>query len=187
MKRLILVHGWEGNPFDAWKTWLGQEAEKNGFKFIAPQMPGGKYPLLSDWLDTLSLEVGNVDKDTYFVGHSLGYIAILKYMEKLSIKNKCGGCFLVSGFMSSLGINETENFFPQPLNTKKVVARILNIIAINSDNDPYVPLKYAYEFRDKLKATLIIQHSMGHISESANIKKLPVLLDKLLEITKDEI
>jgi predicted alpha/beta hydrolase family esterase len=184
MKKIILVHGWDGNPTDAWKTWLKNEVEEKGFKFIAPQMPGGKYPLLEDWLNVLALEAGNVDKNTYFVGHSLGCITVLKYLERLPSKSKVGGCFLVSGFMSSLGIAETENFFHKPLNLKNLINKTFNFIAINSDNDPYVPLKYAYELRDQLKASLIIMHSKGHIGESAKIHELPVLLNKILEISK---
>lgn len=184
VKRLVLVHGWEGNPFDGWKSWLKSEVLKMGFKFIAPPMPGGKHPILQEWLNVLSSEVGNVDNETYFVGHSLGCIAILKYFEQLPLKSRARACFLVSGFISSLKIPETENFFIERLNTKKVISKVSSIVAINSDNDPYVPINYAYEIREKLHAELIIEHAKGHIGESAGIKELPNLLNKILEISK---
>lgn len=182
MKRVFIIHGWDGVPNDAWKPWLKKELEKRGFQVIAPQMPGGSNPKLEEWLMTLSSVVGEPSKSDYFVGHSLGCIAILKYIETLQ-KIKIGGCVLVSGFITSLRIKETENFFEKPLDFR-VNRKIQHIAAINSDNDPYVSIAKANEIKDKLGAKLIIEHGLGHISKSSGVKELPSALNAILEMAK---
>jgi predicted alpha/beta hydrolase family esterase len=58
------------------------------------------------------------------------------------------------------------------------------IITIFSDNDPYVSLKYADIFKEKLKAKIIIQKNMKHFSGDDGITELPVVLNEILEIAK---
>jgi hypothetical protein len=184
VKKVIIVHGWDGNPVDSWKTWLKKELESKGFEVIAPQMPGGKYPKLIEWINVFSEVVNKPDEDTYFVGHSLGCVAILKYIEQLKINSKIGGVILVSGFISSLGISEIENFVDVPLNPVRVKDKLKKIVAIHSDNDSSVPLKFAEELRNKLGVKLILEHNKGHISESDKVKELPSLLNLIIEMSK---
>lgn len=46
--------------------------------------------------------VGEPDLNTYFAGHSLGLIAILRYLEILPETQKVGGCVFVAGFGEEL-------------------------------------------------------------------------------------
>jgi len=181
IKRAFIIHGWDGVPDDAWKPWLKEELEKESIKVIAPQLPGGQNPKLNEWLNVLSKEIGNPDKEDIFIGHSLGCMAICRYLEQLPINKKVGGCFFVSGFISSLGFKEIENFFVPRCDLSKVSSHSSFFIAINSDNDPYVPLAKAEEIRQKLNARLIIEHSQGHINEDSGTKILPSLLNAIKE------
>ena len=97
MKRAFLVHGWEGRPDGNWFPWLTWELKAKGWEVNAPQMPNAAHPQVSEWLSFLRDYVGKPDKDTYFVGHSLGCLAIARYLEALSPKAKVGGCVFVSG------------------------------------------------------------------------------------------
>ena len=183
-KRAFIIHGWDGIPNDSWKKWLKTELEKEGFEVIAPQLPGGEFPKLKEWLTLISSLVKTPDNETYFIGHSLGCISILKYLEQLPKNSKIGGAILVSGFISSLKIKQVENFFDKPLNTKLVKDKTDKIIAIHSDNDSYVPIEKAYEIEKELNAKLIIEKSKGHYMAKEGIKNIPVLLTEILEISK---
>lgn len=55
-------------------------------------------------------------------------------------------------------------------------------IAINSDDDPYVPLRHGEILRDKLGAELIVVPKGNHLNESAGFTKLPIVLKSLLKI-----
>lgn len=184
MKRIFLIHGWEGYPEEGWRPWLRDELEKRGFEVYVPAMPNTKYPKMNAWVKHLSKIVRVPDKDCYFVGHSLGCIAILRYLETLKKEQEVGGAVLVAGFTSNLGYTEFESFFTKPINWKKIKLHCKKFVAIHSDNDPYVSLHYGNFFKEKLKATLIVEHGMKHFSGDDGITKLPAVLNLLLNMSK---
>lgn len=187
VKRAFLIHGWEGYPKEGWRPWLKNELEKKGFKVFVPAMPDTNHPKIDAWIKYLTKIVRNPDENCYFVGHSLGCIAILKYLEILKENQKVGGVVLVAGFSDDLGIKEISNFFIGPINWNKIIYHCKKFVAIHSDNDPYVPLKYGYIFKEKLNAELIIKHNMKHFSGDDGITELPTALDSILKIsTKSE-
>ncbi len=182
-KRVFLIHGWQGHPNEGWRPWLKNELEKRGFKIFVPAMLDTDNPKMEDWVGHLVKTVGKPDGNCYFVGHSLGCITILRYLETLKENEKVGGCILVAGFSDSLGYRELENFFEKPIDWNKIRSHCENFVAIHSDNDPYVPLKYGDVFKEKVNAKVIIEHGMKHFSSSDGITELPVVLESLLEIS----
>jgi len=181
-KRVFIIHGWEGTPESNWFPWLKKELEKQGFVVEVPTMPNTNYPVCSEWLAHLQKVIGKADKNTYLVGHSLGAITILKFIESLPPEQKIGGAVFVAGFSESLGISETESFFIEPLDYKKAKNSAEKFIAINSDNDPYVPLKKGEILRDKLGAELIVVPNGSHLNEGAGFTELPIVLENILKM-----
>ncbi|HLD80213.1 MAG TPA: alpha/beta hydrolase [Candidatus Nanoarchaeia archaeon] len=183
MKRAIIVHGWDGVPNDSWKPWLKKELERSGFQILAPQMPGGLHPKLNEWIKTISQTVGVPDKDTYFIGHSLGCISIVRYLTTLPKNNVVGGCVLIAGFSGNIRIPEISEFYSQTADVEKARDHCNNFVIIHSDNDEDVPMKKAIEFKDQLKAKFILEHNKGHLSESDNVKELPSALNAIKEMS----
>jgi len=183
-KKAFLIHGWEGYPEEGWRPWLKSELEKKGFSVFVPAMPDTKYPKMDAWLKHLTKIVGTPDKDCYFVGHSLGCITILRYLETLKEGQKVGGVVLVAGFTSNLGYEELESFFTKPIDWEKIKSHCEKFVAIHSDNDPYVSLHYRDFFKSKLNAEIIVEHNMGHFSGDDGITELPVALNAVLRISK---
>jgi predicted alpha/beta hydrolase family esterase len=184
VKRAFLIHGWEGHPEEGWRPWLRDRLEESEFDVFVPAMPDTNHPKMNTWIDHLSRIVGEPDENCYFVGHSLGCIAILRYLETLRQDQMVGGAILVAGFSQKLKIDEIKNFFLRPVEWEKIRSHCSKFVAIHSDNDPYVPLWYGDIFKDKLGAKLIIQHDMKHFSGSDGITRLPVAFDSLLEMSK---
>jgi len=182
-KRAFLIHGWEGYPEEGWRPWLKDELEKDGFKVIVPAMPDTKHPKMDAWVDCLAKTVGTPDEGCYFVGHSLGCITILRYLETLKGNQKIGGVVMVAGFTSNLGYEELETFFKTPIDWKGINARCKRVIAIHSDNDPYISLHYADFFKERLGAKIFVEKNMKHFSGSDGINELPVALSSLLEMS----
>lgn len=181
-KRVFIIHGWKGTPESNWFPWLKKQLEERGFKVAVPALPNTNNPLFSEWLACMQKTISKPDKNTYLVGHSLGVIAILRYLELLSPKQKICGVVFVAGFPESVGIKETENFFAKPLNYEKVKNSARKFIAINSDNDPYAPLRNGEILRDKLGAELIVVPKGSHFNEGAGFTELPIVLESLLKI-----
>lgn len=178
-KKVFLIHGWEGHPENHWFPWLRRELETKGFEVIVPQMSGGKYPVLDARLSELKQLVGVPDEQTYFVGHSLGCVTILKYLAGLPDKTRVGGALLVAGFMTTLGIAEIEGFTAIPVDTVRVRAVCPRIVAFQSINDDYVPLAHGEALRDELGAELVVIDGAGHFTDD-NYETFPILLETLL-------
>lgn len=186
-KRAFLIHGWDGSPDEGWRPWLKQKLENEGFEVVAPAMPNAANPNLDEWLNHLNKIVGQVDDQCYFVGHSLGNITILRYLERLNAEEKVGGVVMVAGFTSNLGYKEIASFFPGEgwVDWDKINSRCSKFVAIHSDNDPFVSTHYGKEFfKEKLKAKYILEHDKKHFSGSDGINELPSALESLLEISK---
>jgi predicted alpha/beta hydrolase family esterase len=179
-KRVFIIHGWEGNPNLNWFPWLKSELELRGFDVKVPEMPDSNHPEMEAWISHLAGVVGTPDEECYFVGHSLGCITILRYLESLEEGTEVGGAVLVAGFSAGLGIDQISDFFRTPVNWEMVGSRCKKFVAINSDNDPFVPLKYGELFREKLGARLIIKHE-GHFSK--DVTALPDAVDAILDIS----
>lgn len=147
-------------------------------------MPDANRPKMDAWLTHLRKLVGNLDGNCFFVGHSLGCITILRYIETLEKGKKIGGTVLVAGFSDTLNYKELGTFFTKPIEWEKIKSHCENFVAIFSDNDPYVPLKHAEIFKEKLGAEIIIEHNMKHFSGDDGVNELPVALESVLKISE---
>ena len=187
MKRVVIVHCWDGYPKYCWYPKVKKELEAEGFVVQVPVMPETHAPKLSLWLPKLVEIVGEPDESLYLVGHSSGCITILRYLESLGEHKKVGGVILVAGFTDDLGYEELKNFFETPIDFKNIKAKANHFVAIHSDNDPYVPLRHGDIFKEKLEAELLIKHEMGHFSGSVDktesIISLPDIVDAIRKMT----
>lgn len=179
--RLFIIHGWEAFPEANWFPWLKQEAQKIGFIVNVPSMPNTNKPEEKEWVLYLQKLVGQCDENTYFVGHSLGVIAILRFLEKLSSVEKVGGIILVAGFSEKIMFPELNNFFVQSVNYSFIKEKVKNIVAIHSDNDPFVPLEFGKKFEKNFGAELIIMPNSDHLNAGDGSFRLPIALEKLKE------
>lgn len=189
-KRVFIIHGWDGYPEEGWFPWLKKELEAKGFEVFVPQLPEAEIPRISNWVPKLVEVVGRADEYTYFVGHSMGCQTIARYLETLSEEIKVGGAIFVAGFFKRLTLGSSEEkevakeWLETPINFEKIKSHLLKSVAVFSDNDPWVPLENQDEFKNKLDSEVIIEHGMGHFSGSNGVKELPIVRDKLLEISK---
>jgi hypothetical protein len=179
MAKVFIIHGWNGYPEEAWFPWLKKELTKKGFKVFVPQMPKASEPQINKWVPFLKKLVKNPDEETYFVGHSIGCQAILRYLEKLPKNKKIAKAIFVSGFVNLNIKSEKDKKIAKPWLKTKIKWNKINkhkSIAIFSDNDPYVPLSDSKIFKNKMKSKIVILHKKGHIGGDDNIKKLPIIL-----------
>jgi len=192
-KRVFIAHGWDGSPEEGWFPWLKKELESKGFEVFVPQLPDAGTPRIENWVPKLAETVGEIspDEEVYFVGHSMGCQTIARYIESLPTEVRVKGVVFVAGFFEKLsGLEEPEeqevwrHWHDTPLDLKKVKSHIERSVAIFSDDDPFVPLTNQHDFRDKLGSEIIIQNKMGHFNADAGINELPIVLEKLLEMTK---
>lgn len=189
MKRAFIIHGWDGYPEEGWFPWLKKELEAKGFEVFVPQLPDTESPRIEKWIAKLAETVGMPDKETYFVGHSIGCPTIAHYLETLPDGVKVGGAVFVAGFFKRLtnleddpATQETATLWLKaPFDLEKVKSHLQKSVAIFSDDDPYVPLDTQDDFR-VLGSEIIIEHGKKHFSGSSGTIELPVALESVLKI-----
>jgi len=184
-KRVFIVHGWMAGPRSNWFPWLAEKLRDLGHEVFVPGMPNAAVPSPEAWVDKLSETVGSPDKDCYFVGHSLGVITILRYLEMLSEK-KVGGAILVAGFAEiafNPELSPLHSFFNKPLRWEWIKSRMKKkSVIIMSDNDYMVPLHQGDILKDNLGAKLIVQTKEGHFNAVDGVRELPVVLEEILKM-----
>ena len=188
MRRVFIVHCWRGYPEYCWYPYVKKELEARGFVVQIPAFPNTDKPELEKWLPVLKQKVGTPDQDTYLIGHSVGCITILRYLESLGHGQKVGGVVLVAGFTDKLGFKELKNFFATKIPFEKIKEKAGRFVAIHSDDDPYVPLKHGDIFKKELGAQLIIKHNFKHFSgpidEEKLCAKLPEVVESIMKMLK---
>ena len=182
MKRAIIVHCWEGTPDYCWYPLVKKELESKGFEVKIPAFPDTEHPKQNAWVSVLAKEIGQPDENLFLVGHSVGCITIMRYLETLREGQRVGGVVLVAGFTEDLGYDEIKNFFETPIDFVSIKSKSKNgFAAIHSDNDPHVDLKHADVFKEKLGAEIIIKHKMGHFSGAIEGEKPCLELPDVVE------
>ncbi|MBU2638118.1 MAG: alpha/beta hydrolase [Nanoarchaeota archaeon] len=187
-KRVFIIHGWGGKPEGEWFPWLKKELEKREFVVEIPEMPDTDNPVIEAGVHFLKKAVKNPDEETYFVGHSIGCQAILRYLADTNVQ--IGGAVFVAGWFTLKGLESDEEWetanpwIETPIDLGKVKNHLPKCSAIFSGNDPFVPLENSSVFKEKFGAKIIIEKQKGHFSEADNIKELPSVLKELLEIAK---
>ncbi len=189
-KIVYIIHGWYDNPKNAWFPWLKSELKKRGFEVVVPEMPNPKAPKIKTWVSKLNTAVKDPNADTYFVGHSIGAQAIMRYLEKLPKGKKVAGVAFVAGWFKLTNLFKEEKQIAKPwlqtkINFDKVKRVSKKFITIFSDDDIYVPLKENKKiFYQKLGAKILIEHKKGHFSGEDGVKKLPIVLSEFLKLSK---
>jgi predicted alpha/beta hydrolase family esterase len=188
MKRVFIIHGWEGTTKEGWYPWLKSKLEKRGFDAFALSMPES-VERIAPWVNILQEAVGTPDKDTYFVGHSIGCQAILRYLEKLPAKTRVGGAVFVAGWFTLKGISaedeqQAKTWLETPINLGNIKSKTKNMTAIFSDNDPYVPFEENKKLFEKFCNKIIVEKGKGHMNEESKTYELPSALSAVLELAK---
>ena len=191
MKRVFIIHGWDGYPEEGWFPWLKRELEKKDFRVTVPAMPEAVAPKIETWVAHLAKVVGQVDENTFFVGHSIGCQTILRYLESLPTDQIAGGVVLVAGWINRLNgdlspkeLVIAKPWIETPINLLRVKQMAKKFTAIFSDNDEFTRLTTENEeiFKNQLGAKVIEEHNKGHFSGSDGVTKLPSVLKAITEM-----
>lgn len=183
-KRVFLVHGWDGAPDNHWFPWLSWELKARGFAVDALTMPNAAHPKVSEWIVALTDAVGRPDRDTYFVGHSLGCIAIARYLGTLPPRARVGGCVFVAGFSGDINIPEITEFYSLPFDPAAARRHCDKFVCIFSDNDHAVPFSRSLDFAKQLGAKTILEKGKDHFCTDDGVSALPSAFAAVLSLAK---
>lgn len=192
MKKIYLVHCWDGTSSDGWYPWLEEKTNDQNIKLIKFDMPNTANPKIEEWVDYLNSKVDILNEETYFIGHSIGCQTILRYLETKEI-TKIGGILFVAPWLDLLpeaiededSYNTAQPWINTPIDFEKVKQFTNNISCIFSDNDYFVSIEQEKEFRNKLNAKTVIVNNKGHISQDDDVYELQEILDLTQKMLKN--
>ena len=183
MANIFIFYGVGGNNKENWLPWLKEQLENLGHKVFIPDFPTPENQTLDNWFKTFEDYKDNLNKDSILIGHSLGASFILNVLEKYPVK----AAFLVAGF-ASLPDNKFKEgmrtFVDRKFNWAKIKNNCKKFYIFHSDNDPYVPIEKAYEFKKNADGELIIVEGAGHFNASAGYNKFELLFKKIVDLEK---
>ena len=179
-KRLFVVHGWYGSSNEPMIAWIGKAGVEAGFETTVLDMPNPSVPTIDAWTKHLEDNVYYVDQDTYFVGHSIGCQAILRYLE-MNKGSQLGGALFVAPWVQLTNLETQEEqdiarpWIDRPIDFAGIRAMGGKFAAVFSDNDKFVPLDANKDaFEKALNPKIIIEPAKGHFSEEDGVIDLPV-------------
>ena len=184
MKRVIIVHQWMAGANGDWRPWLKKELKSDGYDVLIPEMPDIDTPIIEKWIDKLTEVVGEPDQNTFFVGHSIGCQAILRYLE--TVDSPIGGAVFVAGWfdLKNLESKEVEDiarpWFETPIDFDKVHSVLPKATLIISDSDPFGCFEENRKKFTKIVTKEIVMHNAGHITAEDGFTELPEALNELV-------
>ncbi|MBE2894213.1 RBBP9/YdeN family alpha/beta hydrolase [Spirabiliibacterium falconis] len=182
--KLYIVHGYTANKNAHWFPWLVSQCEKHNIRAYSLEMPNSHAPHFEQWLRTLEQEI-ILDHDTILVGHSLGCISLLQYLQANKNVTSVVGVVFVSGFCQSVtGLSELDEFCVKALNFDFLKQQILYKAVVSARDDTIVPWQYSEHLAEKLGADFYLFNSGGHFLDREGFTHLPVAFELVLKIQR---
>ena len=144
MKQVFIIHGWGGSSEKDWIPWAKRVLVQKGFEVHIPTMPDTDNPVIDKWVGHLAKEIGEIDKDTVLIGHSIGCQTILRYLEGFSTGSRIGKVILIAPWVSLKNLTSEEEPIARPweetqINFDSLKSKAGSYVAVFSDDDPVVP------------------------------------------------
>ena len=186
MKRIFIIHGWGYTPRNNFYPWLKSELEKLGYEVFCPAMPDTDTPVIEAWVDHLKELVGTPDKNTHFIGHSIGCQTILRYLETVS--TPVGKAVFVAGWFDLKNMESKEEediaepWIKTPIDIAKVKRVLPSSTLIISDNDPFGAFEENKKRFAELGSKIVVLHDAGHFTKDDGYTKLPEALEEFKKL-----
>lgn len=192
--RIILVHGFNANPNMNFHPWLRDELHVAGFEVIAPELPlkmparDPNAPVDADIIEGINMpalmevmkkEIGYLKNEDILLGHSLGALAILQYLEMVEMTETPRAVILVAAPWK-VSRPELRRLFVDDLDADVLMWKAREFVVIHSADDKLVPIEHGRKLADQLRARFIETATDDHYMGA----QYPVLKETILEIAK---
>lgn len=185
MKKVYIIHCWEGSSKLFWVPQLKQYLESLGYDVVAPDMPNTDEPVIEEWVGYLEKKAKDFDENTVFVGHSIGCQTIMRFLSEQD--KKVEKCIFVAGWFDLINLENEEAeeiakpWIETPINFEKIKENVKDILVVLGAKDEWVPVDITKEkFEKSLNARIEVLKEYEHMDD--NFEELP----KLEEILKKE-
>ncbi|MCL6218894.1 RBBP9/YdeN family alpha/beta hydrolase [Zunongwangia pacifica] len=179
--KICLIHGYTASKTSNWFPSFKKELQSEKIDVIIPDMPNSKNPQFEEWISHMEKVITHYDENTIFIGHSLGCVTLLNYLNTNRL-NTVKGLILVSGFIEETPIPELQQFVQSELDFEYLINLTENRIAISAIDDDIIPYGYSKRMAEKLKAKFILLNKGKHFIDRDNFVNFPFLVKEVKKL-----
>lgn len=178
---VYVIHGYQATPDSHWFPWLKQELEAQGHEVVVLALPGPDSPKLPGWLDHIRANIKRHDAQSFYIGHSLGCITLLRHL--VTQQEAVGGMILVSGFAEALSfLPALDSFSAEPLDIEHLKRLVPQRLVMAAQDDYIVPYPYSLRLAEKLGAEWELFEDGGHFMAQDGFTEFPALFDAIKQM-----
>lgn len=180
---IYIIHGYAANVNDHWFGYIERHISGPNNRVIKIALPDSRHPHLLAWNKALRDNIPRIDKNTFFVAHSLGCITLLDFLAQSKFQ-QIGGVVCVSGFSDRLTtLPQLDEYILAAKKDFSFKNKIRQGQMFISDHDQYVPAELSLALAQKLNFTYTVIPKAGHFLASDGYIEFPQLLDWLKNAT----
>jgi len=181
--RIILVHGFNSSPEMNFHPWLANMLRKKGYEVITPTLPLTRSEFdLTTVIETMQEQVGYLKGDDIVLGHSLGALIVLQYLEAVEMSEPPRAVVLVAPPWN-VTREEIRRLFIADLDADVLMWKAREFFVVHSRDDKLVPLDHGKRMANALKAKLIEVEGENHFMDAEH----PVLAEVIEKIANKEL
>lgn len=177
--RIVLIHGYNSGPDQNYNPWLAEQLRAKGFEVIAPKLPLEGEPDAMLCIDALVQAVGRLDDKTIIVGHSLGAVLALRYIEAAEAASIPRAVVLVGAPWQTKS-EKIKNLFLSEFDYDVVAWKAKEFVIVHDKEDKLVPFDHALKYQKMLNGELVETTSNDHFMDA----QYPILLETIVKKTE---
>lgn len=178
--RAVIFHGYGATPTDHWFGWLAEQLESSFISTTIPALPQPLNPQAMQWEDSVKTALGVPNEQTIVIAHSLGCLAVLRYLRSISTAWRLGALILVSGFVDRLpALPELNDFIGSDFELSGLTEHIDRVLVFRSDNDAIVPPALTDSLAKQLGVSSQVIPGAGHFLAAEGISELPAVFEAI--------
>jgi len=165
--RVILVHGFNSSPDQNFHPWLAGQLRDRGFTVVAPalNLKSGEDLKLSEIVEEMKKAIGAVKNDDIFLGHSLGGLVMLNFLEAVEMVETPRAAILVAAPWK-VAKPELRQLFMADLDADVAIWKAREFFVVHSKDDKLVPFEHGEKLAGYLKAKLVATEVDGHYMDA---------------------
>ena len=179
--RIILVHGFNASPQMNFHPRLAQTLRAKGYEVVTPTLTlkAGEAFDLNQAIEEMKEQVGYLKGEDILLGHSLGSLIILQYLEAVEMTETPRAVILVAPPWN-VSRPELRQLFIADLDADVLMWKAREFVVVHSNDDKLVPIEHGKRLAEALKAQLVETTGDGHYMD----QDYPVLAEVITKIAE---
>jgi uncharacterized protein len=175
MKKVLILHGWQGSDAPHWQSWLNDELLKLGYEVSFPQFSNSENPKKYVWMQE-AIEAFYTIKPDIVITHSLANVLWFHLCNE-DLISEVKHLLLVAPVRDLSTISQIKDFFPiKPPKNLYAQSKLL----ISSTDDKYMNESEAKKLAKKLGLESYDHKPLinaGHINSESGYGEWPWVLE----------